>query len=246
MSDILKGRVALVTGASRGIGEAAAFALANAGAHIIAVARSAEGLANIDAAIRAIGGTATLMPLDIKNAQGIADLAKAIDRKFGRLDIMIANAGILGTGAAVDQIDPGVWDDIIAVNLTSNVHLIRAMHPLLKTSDAGRALFITSGIAWRGLPHLAAYAASKAALNALVQSYAAENEATALRVNLFSPGATRTDLYATAFPETDLATLPTPEDVAEKLVEACLPGGTENGKVYEFRQKKWLSLRTPA
>lgn len=246
MSGLLAGRVALVTGASRGIGEATALALAKAGAHVVAVARTSKGLARLDAAIRASGGAVTLIPLDMKSCDGIVGLAKEIDQQFGRLDVMVANAGILGTGAATDRIDPAVWDDTIAVNLTANLHLIRALHPLLTKSDAGRAVFITSGISWRGLPNLAAYAASKAALNALVQAYATENEATALRVNLFSPGATRTDLYATAFPDANSTGLATPEDVAEKLVEACLPSLAETGKVYEFRQKKWLSLKPPA
>ncbi|MDB5550416.1 MAG: oxidoreductase [Rhizobium sp.] len=246
MSGLLAGRIALVTGASRGIGEATALALAKAGAHVVAVARTTIGLAEFDAAIRAGGGTATLMPLDMKNRDSIFGLAGEIDRRFGRLDIMVANAGILGTGAPADQIDPAVWDDIIAVNLTANLHLIRAMHPLLKKSDAGRAVFVTSGISWRGLPNLAAYAASKAALNALVQAYASENEATPLRANLFSPGATRTDLYAAAFPNADSSALATPEDIAEKLVQACLPSLAETGKVYEFRQKKWLNLKPPA
>ena len=246
MSKLLDGRVALVTGASRGIGEAAALALAKAGAHVIAVARTGEGLARLDSAISLGGGTSTLMPLDIKNASGIANLAKTIDMRFKRLDVMIANAGILGTGVPSDQIEPAVWDDTIAINLTSNLHFIRAMHPLLKKSDAGRAVFVTSGIAWRGLPGLAAYAASKAALNAVVHAYAIENESTKLRINLFSPGATLTDLFVTAFPGADMTTVATPEDVAEKLVEACLPNLTENGKVYEFRQKKWLSLMPPA
>jgi len=246
MNDSLKGTVALVTGASRGIGKAAALALVSAGAHVVAVARDGEALAQLDDAIRARGGTATLMPLDMKNIDGITNLAAVIAKRFQRLDVMIANAGILGTGAPADQIDPAVWDDIMAVNLTSNLHLIRAMHPLLKKANAGRAVFVTSGIAWRGLPNLAAYAASKAALNALVQSYAAENAATPLRANLFSPGATRTDLYATAFPDADQNALATPEDVAEKILQICLPSVTETGKVYEFRQKKWLSLMPPA
>ena len=246
MSGLLTGRIALVTGASRGIGAATALALAKAGAHIVAVARTADSLDSLGEAIRAAGGTATLMPLDMKSRDGIVALAKEIDQHFGRLDVMVANAGILGTGAPTDRIDPAVWDDTLAVNLTANLHLIRAMHPLLTKSDAGRAVFITSGISWRGLPNLAAYAASKAALNALVQAYASENEATALRVNLFSPGATRTDLYAAAFPNADSTALATPENVAERLVEVCLPSMAETGKVYEFRQKKWLSLKPPA
>jgi len=246
MSGLLTGRIALVTGASRGIGAATALALAKAGAHVVAVARTADSLDRLGEAIRAAGGAATLIPIDIKSVDSVFQLARTIDERFQRLDVMIANAGILGTGAPTDQIDPALWDDTLAVNLTANMHLIRAMHPLLKKSDAGRAVFITSGISWRGLPNLAAYAASKAALNALVQAYAAENATTPLRANLFSPGATRTDLYATAFPGADQAVLATPEDVAESLLQACLPSVTVTGKVYEFRQKKWLSLMPPA
>lgn len=246
MSDALSGRVALVTGASRGIGASAALALAKAGAHVVAVARNAGGLAALHREIDAAGGTATVMPLDMTSGAAIATLAETIGASFGRLDILVANAGILGIGAPVDRIEPAVWDEIIAVNLTSNLTLIRAMHPLLKKSDAARALFITSGISWRGLPELGAYAASKAALNALVQSYAAENKDSTMRINLFSPGATRTELYSVAFPATDPNTLATPEGVAEKIVEACLPGVTHNGRVYDFRRGQWLSLTPPA
>jgi NAD(P)-dependent dehydrogenase (short-subunit alcohol dehydrogenase family) len=246
MSDFLKGRVALVTGASRGIGEATALALAQAGAHVIAVARTTDSLKTLNAAILASGGIATLVPLDVKNVEGIFQLAKTIDDRFSRLDIMVANAGVLGVGTPVDQVDPAIWEEMFAINLTANLHHIRAMHPLLKRSDAARVVFVTSGLSWRGLANLGIYAASKAALNALVQAYAAENAATPLRANLFSPGATRTDLYATAFPSADHKSLATPKDVAERLIQLCLPNVTETGKLYEFRQRKWLSLMPPA
>lgn len=246
MTSPLSGRIAIVTGASRGIGAATSLGLAKAGAHVVATARDAKGLEEIATLIRAAGGAVTVSPLDIKSRDGIEQLAAEVGRQFGKLDILIANAGVLGTTASAHQIDPAAWDDLIAVNLTANIDLIRAMHPWLTKSDAGRVVFITSGIAWRGRPHLAAYAASKAALNAVAQAYAAENVDKPLRVNMFSPGATQTDLFDTAFPGTDPSTLATPEAVAEKIVAASLPSLTETGKVYEFRERKWLSLRAPA
>jgi len=246
MTSPLSGRIALVTGASRGIGAATALGLAKAGAHVVVTSRDAASLDKTAASIRAAQGAVTVAPLDIKSRGGIEQLATDIGRQFGKLDILIANAGVLGTTAPADRIDPAAWDDLMAVNLTANIDLIRAMHPWLAKSDAGRVVFITSGISWRGRPHLAAYAASKAALNAVAQAYAAENADTPLRVNLFSPGPTQTELFDTAFPGADPATLATPDAVAEKIVAAALPSVTETGKVYEFRERKWLSLRAPA
>jgi NAD(P)-dependent dehydrogenase (short-subunit alcohol dehydrogenase family) len=239
----LSDRIALVTGASRGIGAALALALAEAGAHVVAVARTVGGLEELDDKIKAVGGSATLVPLDMKDADGIARLALALNERYGRLDVLIGNAGVLTTPSPVAHIEPKAWDDIFAVNVTANWHLLRACDALLKRSDAGRAVFVTSGLAWMARPYFAAYAASKAALNVLVQTYAAECANTAVRVNLFTPGQTRTRMMATAFPGIDPETLPPPEDVVQAIVPLCLPSCTENGKVYDFRVKKFLEFR---
>jgi len=239
------GRVVLVTGASRGIGEAAAFAFAKAGAEVVAVARTLDALEALSERASQGGGTVIPFAVDMQDVESIERLASSLGERYGRLDVLIGSAGVLGSGSRLERIDPAVWDRTIAVNLTANWHLIRVMHPFLMRSDAGRALFITSGLAWRKQPLLGAYAASKAALNALVEAYVAENVDTALRVNLFSPGPTRTKLYAEAFPGADLESIPTPEEVAEKMLEACMPTTMHNGKVYEFRDACWKALQPP-
>jgi NAD(P)-dependent dehydrogenase (short-subunit alcohol dehydrogenase family) len=246
MSKPLTGRVALVTGASRGIGAEAALALAEQGAHIVAVARTAGGLEELDDKIRAGGGTATLVPLDMKDADGIVRLAAALRERHGKLDILLGNAGILRTPTPLGHIEPKDWDDLLAVNVTANWHLIRAFDPLLKLSDAGRAVFMTSGLATLARAYFGLYAVSKAALDIMIRTYAAECASTPVRANLFSPGQTRTRMMATAFPGVDMETLPTPEEVAQKIVPLCLPSCTENGRVYDFRAGKFLDFRPPA
>lgn len=242
----LTDRIALITGASRGIGAALALQLAEAGAHVVAVARTVGGLEELDDKIKAAAGSATLVPLDMKDSEGIARLALALNERYGRLDVLIGNAGLLTVPSPVGHIDPKDWDSVIAVNLTANWHLIRAFDPLLKAAAAGRAVFITSAVAYFARPYFALYAASKAALDQLVRTYAAECENTKVRVNLFSPGQTRTRMMATAFPGIDPETLPTPEDVAKAIVPLCLPACAESGKIYDFRAGKFLEFRTPA
>ncbi len=246
MSKPLADRIALVTGASRGIGAALALHLAEAGAHIVAVARTVGGLEELDDKIKAAGSTATLVPLDMKDIDGIARLALALNERYGRLDVLVGNAGLLTTPSPVGHIEPKAWDNVIAVNVTANWHLIRACDALLKASDAGRAVFLTSGLSWMARPYFGLYAASKAALDALVRTYAAECASTLVRVNLFSPGQTRTRMMATAFPGVDPETLPAPEDVAKAIVPLCLPSCTENGKLYDYRAGQFLEFRAPA
>jgi NAD(P)-dependent dehydrogenase (short-subunit alcohol dehydrogenase family) len=192
MSKPLADRIALVTGASRGIGAATALKLSQAGAHVVAVARTVGGLEELDDQIRAAGGSATLVPGDLKDFAAIDRLAGALAERYGRLDVLVGNAGILGPLSPLGHIQPQAWDYVLAVNVTANWHLLRACDPLLKASDAGRAVFLTSGLAWMARPYFAAYATSKAALDALVRTYAAECANTNIRVNLFSPGQTRT------------------------------------------------------
>jgi NAD(P)-dependent dehydrogenase (short-subunit alcohol dehydrogenase family) len=242
----LADRIALVTGASRGIGAALALHLAQAGAHIVAVARTVGGLEELDDKIRAVGGSATLVPLDVTDSDGIARLALALYERYQRLDVLVGNAGVLGPLSPLDHVEPKDWDNQFAVNVTANWQLIRCMDALLKRAPAGRAVFITSALSWQARAYCGSYAASKAALNALVQSYATEAASSNLRVNLFSPGPTYTRLYRSGWPGVDPATLPTPEEVAAAIVPLCTPECTENGKVYEYREKTFLEFRPPA
>jgi NAD(P)-dependent dehydrogenase (short-subunit alcohol dehydrogenase family) len=230
----LAGRIALVTGASRGIGQATALALARAGAHVVAVARTVGGLEELDDAIRAAGGTATLVPLDLKDTPGIVRLASALNERYRRLDVFVGNAGILGPLSPLGHVEPKVWDEVLAVNVSANWHLIRALDPLLRAASSGRVVFLTSGITAHPRAYWGPYAVSKAALEALARSYAAETVTTKLRVNLFNPGATRTRMRAAAMPGEDPTTLKTAEAVAEKIVALCLPDITETGKLFDF------------
>ena len=238
--------IAIVTGASRGIGYATALALARNGAHVVAMARTVGGLEALDDAIRGAGGTATLVPVDLKDSEGIARLGAALNERYGRLDILIGNAGILGPLSPLGHVEPKAWDDVIAVNVTANWHLIRSMDPLLRQSTAGRVVFITSGVGGNPRAYWGPYAISKAALDALARTYAAETATTNVRVNLFSPGPTRTRMRAIAMPGEDPASLKTADVVAEKIVELCLPGFQETGKVYDFRQGRLLAQQPPA
>jgi NAD(P)-dependent dehydrogenase (short-subunit alcohol dehydrogenase family) len=242
----LSDRIALVTGASRGIGAALALQLAQAGAHVIAVARTVGGLEELDDKINAAGGTATLVPLDMKDFDGIARLALALNERYGRLDVLVGNAAVLGVLSPLGHVEPKVWDDVITVNVTANWHLIRACDALLRASAAGRAVFMSSALSWHGRAYCGPYAASKAALNVLVQTYAAETASTNVRVNVFNPGPTRTRMYASGWPGVDPQTLPTPETVAEKIVPLCLPSCRENGRLYDFRAAKFLDFHPPA
>ena len=245
MSKPLADRIALVTGASRGIGAALALQLAAAGAHVIAVARTVGGLEELDDKIKAAGGSATLVPLDVKDSDGIARLALALHERYGHLDVLIGNAGILGPLSPLGHIERTDWDNLVAVNITANWQLIRTMDPLLKAAPAGRAVFLTSAVAHMGRAYWGPYSASKAALEVLVRTYAAESATTNVRANLFSPGPTRTRMYASAFPGIDPMTLPTPEEVAAKIVPLCLPDCTESGKLYDFRAGKFLEFHPP-
>jgi NAD(P)-dependent dehydrogenase (short-subunit alcohol dehydrogenase family) len=232
----LADRIALVTGASRGIGYATALALGRAGAHVVAVARTVGGLEELDDAIRAVGGSATLVPLDLKDAPGIVRLAAALDERYHRLDVLIGNAGILGPLSPLDHVEPKAWDEVLAVNVTANWRLIRALDPLLKLSTAGRVVLLTSGIVGHPRAYWGPYAVSKAALEALARTYAAETVSTNVRVNLFNPGATRTRMRATAMPGEDPEALKTPEQVAEKILGLCLPQFQETGGLYDYRR----------
>jgi NAD(P)-dependent dehydrogenase (short-subunit alcohol dehydrogenase family) len=198
MSGPLSDKIALVTGASRGIGYATALALAKAGAHVVAVARTVGGLEELDDAIGGVGGTATLVPLDLRDTDGILRLALALNERYQHLDVLVGNAGLLGPLSPLPHVEPAAWDEVMTVNVSANFHLIRAMDPLLRAAEAGRAVFVTSGAASNIRAYWGPYAISKAALNALARTYAAETVTTNVRVNLFNPGPTRTRMRAAA------------------------------------------------
>lgn len=246
MTKPLASRIALVTGASRGIGHATALALARAGAHVVAVARTQGALEELDDAIRAEGGSATLVPLNMTDSDGIARLGAALNERHGKLDILVGNAGIAGPSSPLGHIDLKPWTDVIAVNVTANFQLIRCMEPLLRQSDAGRAVFVTSGIAHKANAYLGPYAASKAALDTLVRVWAAETAITPIRVNLFSPGPIRTRMRAQVFPGEDPMTLDTPEQAAEFIVPMCAPQWTHSGKLYHYPSRALMDFREPA
>jgi NAD(P)-dependent dehydrogenase (short-subunit alcohol dehydrogenase family) len=231
--------IALVTGASRGIGKAAALALARAGAHIVAVGRTVGALEELDDAVRAAGSSATLVPLDMRDYPGLYRLASSLNERHQRLDVLVGNAGIAGPRSPLDHVEPQAWDEVMAVN-------VRAMDPLLKRSKAGRAVFITSGAATHARAYAGPYSASKAALNTLARTYADETASTAVRVNLFNPGPTRTRMRAQVMPFEDPAALPAPEQVAEKILDLCLPSFIQTGKLYDFPAGKILEFLEPA
>ena len=234
MAGRLEGRVALVTGASRGLGRSAAIALAKEGAHIIATARTEGGLTELDDEIKAVGGAATLVPVDIQDFPAIDRLGGAIFERWKKLDILIGNAGVLGKLTPVSHVEPKMWDEVMAVNVTANYRLIRSMDPLLRQSDAGRAVFVTSGLANKCWAYWGPYSISKAALEAMVKTYAAEIATTKIRANCFSPGATRTGMRAKAMPGEDPMTLPHPDAVADQIIAMCEPGFSDNGGVWKY------------
>ena len=243
----LAGRHALVTGATRGIGQATALALAEAGAHIIAVGRTQGALEELDDAIIKAGSTATLVPLDLKDGPGIDRLGGAIYERFGKLDIFIGNAGVLGPMTPLAQVEPKEWDDAIAVNLTANWRLVRSLDPLLRLSDAGRAVLVSSGAAYKARAFWGTYAVTKAGLELLGRTWAAEvANISALRVNLLNPAPTRTRMRAKAFPGEDPETLPTPEEVAASILEMCLPSFDVTGKIYDFPTRTLKDFQPPA
>ncbi|MBR0780401.1 SDR family NAD(P)-dependent oxidoreductase [Bradyrhizobium iriomotense] len=246
MTKPLANRIALVTGASRGIGFATALALAKAGAHIVATARTQGGLEELDDEIRKEGGSATLVPLNLTDSDGIARLGAGLHERYGKLDILVGNAGVLGPSSPIGHIELKAFNDVMAVNVSANFQLIRCMEPLLKQSDAGRAVFITSGAANKATAYVSPYAASKAAMETLARAWAQETANTALRVNLFNPGPVRTRMRATLMPGEDPETLDTPEQVAEFIVPLCTPGWTETGKFYDYKTRTLMSFRSPA
>ncbi len=235
MTQALENKIALVTGASRGIGRAVAIELARQGAHVICTARTVGGLEDTDDEIRKAGGSATLVPFSLKDGDGIDRLGGQIFERWGRLDALVANAGILGALTPVAHIEPKLFAELIEVNLTANYRLIRSLDPLLRQSDAGRAVFVTSGAAHKATPFWGGYAVTKAALEMLALTYAAESGGGKVRVNLFNPGATRTVMRKKAMPGEDQATLNTPDDIAPQIAALLAPSFTENGQIVSYQ-----------
>lgn len=245
----LDGRVALVTGASRGIGRALALDLARAGAHVVALARTQGALEELDDEIRALGSETTLVPCDIKDFDALDRLGSAIHDRWGKLDVLVGNAGVLGPITPLSHVDPKQWDNVVAVNVTANYRLIRSLDALLRASDAGRVVFLSSGAAQRAelRPYWGPYAITKAAVDIMVRTYAAETATTsAVKVMSVNPGPMRTRMRAQAMPGEDPETLKTPEMLSPKLVELCLPSWTETGCLYDFPTDKILRFQAPA
>ena len=237
MAQPLKGRVALVTGASRGIGKAAAHGLAAAGAHVICLARTVGGLEAADDEIRKVGGSATLVPLNLRDFEALDRLGKTIFDRWGRLDAFFGNAGSLGVLTPLSHLEPKVFQELIEVNVTANWRLIRSLDPLLRQSESGRVLFVTSGAARKYTPFWGGYGMAKAALESLALTYAEECATTKVKVNLLSPGAVRTGMRAKAMPGEDPMTLPPPEALVPLIVDLLSPSNKKNGEVVVFTVK---------
>ncbi len=235
------GKIALITGASRGIGAAVAERFAREGAHLVLAARTVGGLEEVDDKVRAAGGSTTLVPVDLRDFVKIDELAARILDRWGRLDILVGNAAEFGVFSPLGHLDPATWSEVIDLNLTANWRLIRAMDPLLRAAPAGRAIFVTAGVSRGVHPYWGPYAVSKAGLEMLVKIYAGEITKTRVRANLIDPGIVRTRLRARVFPGEDPARLPTPESVAGAFLPLALPQCTRNGEISRSRRRRILS-----
>lgn len=237
MTGQMKDRLALVTGASRGIGRAVALGLAAEGAHVILVARTVGALEDVDDEIQKIGGSATLVPLDLTDYDGLDRLGATIFERWGKLDILVGNAGILGPLTPIGHVSPKEWDDVFAVNVTANFRLIRSLDPLLRRSDAGRAVFVTSGAAQKCRPYWGAYSTTKAAMEAMVKTWAHETTKTDLRVNMLSPGPIATKMRAKAMPGEDQTQLASPADLVPLFLDVLSAEQTAHGETFAFQRK---------
>lgn len=231
MSGVLSNRIALITGASRGIGAAVAVRLAREGAHVILVARTQGGLEEVDDAIRAQGGQASLVPMDLRDFDAIDRLAAVIGERYGKLDILVGNAGVLGALSPMSHYEPKTWHQVIDINLNANWRLIRDFDAMLRLSDAGRAMFVTSGVARITRAYWGPYAVSKAALEKMVLSWAVELEKTNVRANIVDPGRVRTGMRKQAYPGEDPSANPDPAAITDVFVELASPSCARNGEI---------------
>ena len=228
----LKNRIALITGASRGIGRATAKRLAAEGAHVLLLGRKQKSLEPVYDEIKAAGGNASLISLDLQNGAKIDALGPSLYERFSRLDIFVGNAAMLGGLRPLTHISAKTWDQVLATNLTANWLLIRTLDPLLRLSDAGRVVFVTSsGVAAQGRAYWAPYSVSKAGLETLAKTYANETADSTVKVNVVDPGATATGMRAEAYPGEDPNTIKTPDEAAQAILELCLPSVTESGQI---------------
>lgn len=239
----LNGQLAFVSGASRGLGRAVAIELAREGAHVIVAARSSGALEDLDDEIRSLGGTATLLALDLRKSDKLDQLGPTIFQRWDKLDILVANAGILGPLSPLPHVTADAWTSVIETNLSANWRLIRTFDPLLQRAKAGRAVFISSGAASAKAAYWGPYAVSKAGVEALAKTYAHENANTSVRVNIVDPGPMSTAMRAKAFPGEDPKTIPTPADVAALVLELCLPSEKRNGEIVRYRE--WSKANDP-
>ena len=237
----LSGRVALVTGASRGIGAVVAKAYAKAGAHVILTARTMGALEEIDDVIRAGGGTATIMPLNLLDLDKVDVMGPAIAEKFGRLDIFVGNAAMLGSLTPLGHVDAKEWQRVMDLNVNANFRLLRTLDPLLRASDAGRVIMVSSSLAQDARAYWGAYATSKAALEAMTKVYAAETVTTSLRVNMLDPGATRTAMRAKAYPGEDPAKLKDPEDTVSLFMSLVSLTCASHGETHKVIVKSQIA-----
>jgi NAD(P)-dependent dehydrogenase (short-subunit alcohol dehydrogenase family) len=238
-----RGRVVLVTGASRGIGRAALWALARAGAHIVATARSLDALEGLDSEAKSLGGTVTPTACEMSSAPDVDRLSESIRNRFGRLDGFFGNAGILGPKQPIGELPPADFEAALTINLTANFRLLHRLDSLIKASPAGRALFVTSGVAWKRHAGWSPYAVSKAALEALVGVYANEVEGTTVRANLLSPGPIRTELRTEAWPEENPESVPLPEALTPAILTMLGPEFDQNGVIFDFKSGRYLHCR---
>ena len=232
----LANRIALVTGASRGIGRAVAVGLAREGAHVVLLARTTGGLEEVDDEIREAGGTATLVTLDLRKPDKVDALGPTLYQRWGKLDILVANAGVLGPISPLPHITADAWNEVIDINLTANWRLIRSLDPLLRRADAARAVFVSSGAATAKNAYWGPYAVSKAGLEALVKTYAKEVASTAIKVNILNPGPVRTTMRQRAFPGENPETLPPPEALVPLFLDLVDVGQSDSGQVYNFKK----------
>ena len=228
----LHNKIVLITGASRGIGAAIARRYADEGAHVILVGRKVSGLEEVDDYIKGIGGESTIVPLDLLEHNKIDELGGIIARRFGRLDILVGNAGMLGHLCPLGHTEPSVWDKTFSINVTANYRLIRSFDALLRQADAGRAIFVTSGVTTAAMPYWGAYSASKAALEQMVKVYASEMEKTTVRANLVDPGMVATQMLAEAMPGADMKEFPGPDEITNIFVALCARNLKDNGKIF--------------